>query len=421
MGFKKINLPYFDIQDSMILSGVKDSVSLVCPILLENLDQNSGCAACGHFFSSDGWRGFLENTILECGPYVAFTTCPHIKETTNELSESEKRCPSIVPLRIWRKYLDHNSFENFYNILLGHFAQTSKRHSFCPECHKIHKAKGNAALHGPVCCSCGKTFCFKCGREPHNPVLCEVAELWDQVNRDEKRNAEWILAKTKSCPSCGISIEKNQGCKHMKCLCTHQFCWCCKKNWESNHACNEFEGDPNTKVQDARGNIERFVHFFERFQFHQEAATKHTPALILLLENRLKGLDGSKSKFLKKEKNENDLDLTFLEKTKQEIVECQQILKWSYAFGYLAVFSTEPDKKLFFFHQVTLETTLDSFVYDLKNFMFDSKMNAYDGINEIKERFQPRSKPMSEFKQKFIQDFEEKFSKVFLCLPKAVN
>ncbi|CAD8108601.1 unnamed protein product [Paramecium sonneborni] len=34
------------------------------------------------------------------------------------------------------------------------------------------------------------------------------------------------------CPSCGVLIQRNGGCKHMTCkACAHQFCWFCKQQW----------------------------------------------------------------------------------------------------------------------------------------------------------------------------------------------
>ena len=36
------------------------------------------------------------------------------------------------------------------------------------------------------------------------------------------------LLTTEPCPKCGAYINKNGGCKHMKCYkCQHEFCWLC--------------------------------------------------------------------------------------------------------------------------------------------------------------------------------------------------
>ena len=39
----------------------------------------------------------------------------------------------------------------------------------------------------------------------------------------------------KNCPNCGNYMEKNMGCNHMSCICGHQFCWLCLKDFYSYH------------------------------------------------------------------------------------------------------------------------------------------------------------------------------------------
>lgn len=49
----------------------------------------------------------------------------------------------------------------------------------------------------------------------------------------------WENLFCKSCPSCGISIEKNEGCKHMECIiCGDNFCWLCMQPYNK-HQDNE--------------------------------------------------------------------------------------------------------------------------------------------------------------------------------------
>ena len=39
----------------------------------------------------------------------------------------------------------------------------------------------------------------------------------------------------KRCPRCHMFIEKNEGCNHMTCLCSHQFCYVCLADWQERH------------------------------------------------------------------------------------------------------------------------------------------------------------------------------------------
>lgn len=37
----------------------------------------------------------------------------------------------------------------------------------------------------------------------------------------------------KRCPGCGVGIERDFGCVHMKCLNGHEFCYTCLKHWRT--------------------------------------------------------------------------------------------------------------------------------------------------------------------------------------------
>jgi ariadne-1 len=39
------------------------------------------------------------------------------------------------------------------------------------------------------------------------------------------------MRNTRKCPKCHRFIEKNGGCNHMTCLCSHEICWKCGGDW----------------------------------------------------------------------------------------------------------------------------------------------------------------------------------------------
>ena len=47
------------------------------------------------------------------------------------------------------------------------------------------------------------------------------------------RTAIRLVMHTKACPRCLTPIEKNYGCQHMTCKCSHEFCWSCGSSWRS--------------------------------------------------------------------------------------------------------------------------------------------------------------------------------------------
>ena len=40
---------------------------------------------------------------------------------------------------------------------------------------------------GDAKCSCGTSFCVKCGEEPHTPVVCKDLSLWLEKCQNEVR------------------------------------------------------------------------------------------------------------------------------------------------------------------------------------------------------------------------------------------
>lgn len=67
----------------------------------------------------------------------------------------------------------------------------------------------------PVVCKCGHVFCFECGENWHDPVLCRFLKKWIKKCDDDSETSNWIAANTKECPKCNVTIEKDGGCNHM--------------------------------------------------------------------------------------------------------------------------------------------------------------------------------------------------------------
>lgn len=83
-------------------------------------------------------------------------------------------------------------------------------------------------------CSCGHYYCWTCLQEGHEPVSCQHWKQWfekirqmqskdgnlDELGEQEEISANnlWLLTNSKNCPNCKTSIEKNEGCNHVKCI-----------------------------------------------------------------------------------------------------------------------------------------------------------------------------------------------------------
>lgn len=100
----------------------------------------------------------------------------------------------------------------------------------------------NRKIH--TCQECKATYCSVCLFPHSTNTTCKEAEDYRKITQDEalKRDQKYLDEKTKQCPKCQCSIEKIDGCDHMKCeKCKHEFCWKClseRRNY-SGHTCKK--------------------------------------------------------------------------------------------------------------------------------------------------------------------------------------
>ncbi|KAA8625723.1 IBR domain containing protein [Pyrenophora tritici-repentis] len=84
-----------------------------------------------------------------------------------------------------------------------------------------------------TCPYCEYKSCLECYRpwDTHDGVNC------DEAKKSEDAKSEATLKKmgAKPCPNCGINIQKDGGCDHIKCQhCRYNFCWTCLVGYKAN-------------------------------------------------------------------------------------------------------------------------------------------------------------------------------------------
>jgi len=103
-----------------------------------------------------------------------------------------------------------------------------------------------------ICPICNNNFCVECDKPAHWPASCEDAEWFIKESAkliNQVYEAAYYVARVKKCPQCKMPMEKNEGCQHMTCRCSHQFCWECLQDWAS-HVAN-----PEWKCSKAGGKV----------------------------------------------------------------------------------------------------------------------------------------------------------------------
>ncbi|RVW49088.1 putative E3 ubiquitin-protein ligase RNF217 [Vitis vinifera] len=88
------------------------------------------------------------------------------------------------------------------------------------------------------CPVCRRLFCAACYVPWHSGVGCEEYQM---MNEDEKGREDLMLRelaqekKWRRCPQCKFYVEKIEGCLHITCRCTYQFCYACGAQWTQHH------------------------------------------------------------------------------------------------------------------------------------------------------------------------------------------
>ena len=293
----------------------------------------------------NGCYGHFLNSAVDAGPDCVDTRCP------------QHKCKVVVPHSAQHKFLSEEKFKKFKSYLVSRYIDAHPKFRFCPApgCSKI--AVGSGVTH--VDCSCSLPFCFRCGEEVHDPASCDQVAEWKVKCTNESETANWILANTKKCPKCAARIEKNQGCNHMTCkICKHDFCWICLQPWQDHgggyYKCNRFVSKEEVGAQKAKAELERYLHYYQRYHNHDQAMqlakTTHLPSA----EKRMQDMLNTGHRWP---------DVLYLKQAMEQIIKCRRVLKYTYVLGYCLQSNTDLEKtrkELYEDHQSLLELKTDT-------------------------------------------------------------
>jgi hypothetical protein len=110
-----------------------------------------------------------------------------------------------------------------------------QRYKHCPtvDCTKIYEINPDAVPTKFTCELCKIIYCSHCqlkhelmmSREEHDKFV-------NFIEQNGQEQAEWIAENAQKCPSCKERINKDDGCKYVKCgFCKILFCWQCLKTF----------------------------------------------------------------------------------------------------------------------------------------------------------------------------------------------
>ncbi|XP_065618955.1 E3 ubiquitin-protein ligase RSL1 [Quercus suber] len=181
--------------------------------------------SCVHSFCSDCIGKHVATKIQES---ITTVTCPGLD------------CKSVIELDACREVLPKDVLDRWDEALCE--ALFGSQRFYCPfkDCSAmlLNDNEEGEAIRESECPFCHRLFCAVCYVPWHSGVDCEE---FQRLNEDERGRDDLMLRelvkekKWRRCPHCKYFVERTDGCLHMTCRCTSQFCYGCGAEWTSDH------------------------------------------------------------------------------------------------------------------------------------------------------------------------------------------
>ncbi|KAK9721206.1 hypothetical protein K7432_003600 [Basidiobolus ranarum] len=289
----------------------------------------------------------LDTVSLPCNHRFCINCYQHyLVQKIKEEGESRKiQCPGeccnlVIDAKTVELLVSPTVYERYRMLLNRTYVDDNDHLRWCPapnceyavSCHIPHTSLSSVVP--TVVCKCGHTFCFGCGVADHQPCICALVKQWIKKCEDDSETANWISANTKECPACHSTIEKNGGCNHMTCRkCRHEFCWVCMGPWSEHgtnwYNCNRYDEKSSTdardKQADSRATLERYLHYYNRYANHEQSAK---------LDREMYSKTEKKMEEMQQTSDLSWIEVQFLKRALDTVVECRMTLKWTYAFAF---------------------------------------------------------------------------------------
>lgn len=188
-----------------------------CAICLCEVDDGYQLEGCGHLFCRLCLVEQCESAIKN---HDSFPICC-----------AYEGCRAPILLTDLRSLLTSEKLEELFRASVGGFvALSGGMYRFCPspDCPSVYRVADPGSRGEPFLCgACYVETCTRCHLEYHPYLSCE---MYREFKEDPDSSLKvWCKDKVnvKTCPSCGFTIEKLEGCNHIECRCGKHVCWAC--------------------------------------------------------------------------------------------------------------------------------------------------------------------------------------------------
>jgi LSD1 subclass zinc finger protein len=228
-----------DSANAHLERGTKRS-GVVCPACTEEIVDPIRLPVCNHIYCTGCLRHFIFSVAASRdGPFPV--VC--VGDNNN--------CKQPIPLVIFNRILSTDQYRGMLeNSFLAYIRARPAEFRYCPtaDCPQIYRVPSmgegegltarrpavSAALSPIRCPSCFIRICRGCHSVFHDGLTCDEQE--EERKGGDRLFKRWVEKNgAKQCPGCRASIQKVDGCNHIKCsVCETHICWVCLGKFGAN-------------------------------------------------------------------------------------------------------------------------------------------------------------------------------------------
>jgi len=197
---------------------------MFCEVCWNQTNEPVGCSGCSHRYCVVCLRIHWQEQIfsgLHNRIQCMYGPCCGVMATDEDI----------------RRVVDHRSYRKLLFFRSRELNAGRQDVVWCvkEECWELIEVSKTNQIKDPLtfsscvqCRSCSTKVCFDCGGAWHvDGSKCPLVNK-HRGTRGVTSSA-WTMFHTKSCPTCKVRIQKDQGCLHMNCTrCGASFCWRCR-------------------------------------------------------------------------------------------------------------------------------------------------------------------------------------------------
>ncbi|KAL3505012.1 hypothetical protein ACH5RR_034853 [Cinchona calisaya] len=216
------------------------------PVKIENAVENASqifCEICME--NKESWEMFKNDSCPHSFCYAC--TSKHIvakiQDNLKVINCPGADCKATLDFNICRLMIPKDVLTKWDEFLCQSLIPNSQK-LFCPfrDCSAMLIDDSGEVIKEIQCPECWRSFCAQCNVPWHSEFTCKEFQKLNSKQGGKHDVMFKLLAKKKSwqkCPSCKMHVEKSEGCIHITCRCSYEFCYRCGSKWTSSHRCKK--------------------------------------------------------------------------------------------------------------------------------------------------------------------------------------